>query len=88
MRLFAIASVLCFLVFAKSAVAQEKITLKTKLTVESYQSVLAALQRLPVETYWKEIEWRPNFTDAIDEARSADKPILLWVMNGHPCGMT
>ena len=61
---------------------------KTKLTEKTYPAILKALQELPVETHWKEIPWRPNLGEAIEEARKEDKPILLWIMNGHPCGMT
>ena len=56
--------------------------------LEKLETILEALRELPVETHWKEIPWRPNFGEAIEDARKEDKPILLWVMNGHPCGMT
>jgi hypothetical protein len=39
------------------------------------------------ESHWQKIPWRPNLGVTIDEARKEDKPILLWMMNGHPCGM-
>ena len=69
-------------------VSPQEISRKSKLTEKSYPAILKALQKLPVETYWKEIPWRPSLGEAVEEARIADKPILLWVMNGHPCGMT
>jgi len=88
MRPFVLVLIVFVLIPTPLALAQQKITRKTELTEKTYAAVLKSLQKLPVETYWKDIPWRPNFTEAIQDARNEDKPILLWVMNGHPCGMT
>ncbi|MCH7727822.1 MAG: hypothetical protein IH991_15280 [Planctomycetes bacterium] len=88
MRPLVLVSLLFLLISTSPALAQQEISLKTALTEKTYPAILKALRKLPVETYWKEIPWRPNFGEAIVDARAADKPILLWVMNGHPCGMT
>ena len=88
MRMYVIFSSLFFLISTPPALAQQEITRKTALTEKTYPAILKALQKLPVETHWKEIPWRPSFTEAIEVARREDKPILLWIMNGHPCGMT
>jgi hypothetical protein len=40
------------------------------------------------ECRWQEIPWRNTFWDAVQEANRAEKPILLWGMNGHPLGCT
>lgn len=40
------------------------------------------------ETAWRGIGWRASFWDAVQEANAADKPVLLWAMNGHPLGCT
>ena len=88
MRPYVLLSILFISVASLPAPAHEKITRKTVLTETTYPAILKALQNLPVKTYWKEIPWRPNFGEAIKDARKEDKPILLWAMNGHPCGMT
>ena len=88
MRRYVPISILFILIPLPAALAQQEITRHTELTEKSYPAILKVLQQLPVETHWKEIPWRPNFTEAIEDARKEDKPILLWVMNGHPCGMT
>ncbi len=88
MRRYALISILFFLIAAPPALAKRKITRKTTLTKKTYPAILKTLQKPPVETHWNEIPWRPNFTEAIGDARKEDKPILLWIMNGHPCGMT
>ncbi|MBI5431250.1 MAG: hypothetical protein HZA52_00280 [Planctomycetes bacterium] len=40
------------------------------------------------ERAWSSIGWRANFWAAVEEANAAEKPILLWAMNGHPLGCT
>ncbi len=40
------------------------------------------------ELEWLEIPWRGMLGDAVHAAHAADKPILLWAMNGHPLGCT
>lgn len=40
------------------------------------------------ELAWLEIPWRDSFWEAVREAREAERPVLLWAMNGHPLGCT
>ena len=75
-------------ILACPAPAQEKITRSTRLTANSYSNIRDACLFHPPKELWSEIPWRPSLAEAIEEARKADKPILLWMMNGHPCGMT
>ncbi len=35
---------------------------------------------------WQQIPWLTTFADGILAADRADKPVLLWTMNGHPLG--
>ena len=37
----------------------------------------------PNELAYRRIPWRPSFWEAVVEAQGKDRPILLWVMNGH-----
>lgn len=46
------------------------------------------LQPSAQDQRWQEISWHPVFWEGVQHARSQDKPILLWVMNGHPLGCT
>jgi hypothetical protein len=46
------------------------------------------LRPSPHETKWRAIPWRIHLAAALLEARQAEKPVLLWVMNGHPAGHT
>jgi hypothetical protein len=40
------------------------------------------------ELTWRTIGWRRTLGDGWLEAQEKDMPILLWAMNGHPCGCT
>ena len=59
-----------------------------ELNEKNCATIRQALTSPKDESGWREIPWRPNLGEAIIEARKENKPILLWIMNGHPCGMT
>jgi hypothetical protein len=40
------------------------------------------------ELGWRKIRWHRNLDEAVAEARVLGRPVLLWSMNGHPCGET
>ena len=40
------------------------------------------------ELAWAQIPWRITFYDGLIESDRQQKPLLLWVMNGHPLGCT
>tara|TARA_Y100000588_G_scaffold322509_2_gene354644 strand:+ start:93672 stop:93827 length:156 start_codon:yes stop_codon:yes gene_type:complete len=40
------------------------------------------------ELAWNIIPWRSSFFEGINHAKTEEKPLLLWVMNGHPLGCT
>jgi len=40
------------------------------------------------EAKWERLGWRPELGAAAAEAKALQRPILLWAMNGHPCGLT
>jgi len=37
---------------------------------------------------WREVPWHASYRDGIVAAADLDRPLLLWVMNGHPLGPT
>jgi len=37
---------------------------------------------------WRKIRWHRHLDEAAVEAKRLNRPILLWSMNGHPCGET
>ncbi len=66
----------------------EKAARTLELNEENYDKIRKALTRPKDESGWCKIPWRPNLGEALVEAQKKKKPILLWMMNGHPCGMT
>jgi hypothetical protein len=40
------------------------------------------------ERVWTEIPWRSTLWEAVRDAHAAERPVLLWAMNGHPQGST
>ena len=40
------------------------------------------------EMAWSEIPWETTFYNGLIESDKEQKPLLLWVMNGHPLGCT
>jgi hypothetical protein len=40
------------------------------------------------EEKWLSINWRLNLNRARIEAQQQNKPMFLWIMNGHPMGCT
>ncbi|MFT5050008.1 MAG: hypothetical protein ACI8QZ_001401 [Chlamydiales bacterium] len=42
----------------------------------------------PAESAWRDIPWIPSLAEGVQAARQADRPLLLWMMNGHPLGCT
>ena len=37
---------------------------------------------------WTRIPWLSSFSEGMIQANTQQKPVLLWVMNGHPLGCT
>jgi len=40
------------------------------------------------ELAFASIPWHPTFGEGMAAANAADKPMLMWAMNGHPLGCT
>lgn len=40
------------------------------------------------EQRWRAIPWRPSLASGLEAAAQARRPLLLWLMNGHPLGCT
>ena len=80
--------VLLFLgVVLASATAQERFGVP-KLEASNFQHWLDYIRPSTTEQRWTAIPWRAQVWTAVREARRADKPVLIWAMNGHPLGCT
>ncbi len=40
------------------------------------------------ERAWEQIAWQISYEDGLRASSAEQKPLLLWVMNGHPLGCT
>ena len=58
------------------------------LTKANYGAYKAEILPKPEELAWEQIPWLPSYGEGLRAASKARKPILLWVMNGHPLGCT
>ena len=59
-----------------------------ELKQETFDTWYSYILTKPSELTWRTIGWRGTLGEAWLEAQEKDRPILLWAMNGHPCGCT
>ena len=59
-----------------------------ELNEQNYQAWRNHILPQQSELNWQKIPWLTTFKDGILAASAAQKPLLLWTMNGHPCGET
>jgi hypothetical protein len=57
-------------------------------TDENFAHWRTFIRPTAAEVRWQEIQWRPTFWEGVVDAQKADKPILMWAMNGHPLACT
>jgi hypothetical protein len=58
------------------------------LTIERYPALRADIGPQESDAAWQRIDWMPSYREGLEAAAQEQKPILLWVMNGHPLGCT
>jgi hypothetical protein len=71
------------LVFTNGTMAASGLALKTDLDAK-IASVLPDKQ----EDAWLNIGWHTNLMQAREIAQKENRPLFLWIMNGHPLGCT
>lgn len=59
-----------------------------KLSDANYQKWIKHVQPTKEDLKWRNIRWHKSLSVAAAEAKKLNRPILLWTMNGHPCGET
>lgn len=70
------------------AQAPAKDSERLRLDDDNFAAWTRHLQTSKEENRWQTVGWRPTLAAAVSEAARADKPVLLWTMNGHPLGCT
>ncbi len=56
--------------------------------MQALDAQIAAVVPTESEDRWLTIGWRHNLLRARAEAQELDRPMFLWIMNGHPMGCT
>lgn len=59
-----------------------------ELTDDNLEKWLTFLQPSDDELGWRKMRWHHSLSEAAAEAKLLGRPVLLWAMNGHPCGET
>ena len=59
-----------------------------RLTDDNVAAWRAYIRVDDAEQAWTRIPWLSSLGDGIAKANADGKPLLLWVMNGHPLGCT
>ena len=59
-----------------------------KLTHDNYRRWLGFIRPAEKDLKWRKVRWHKTLSAAAAESRELERPILLWTMNGHPCGET
>ena len=80
---------LACLVVASLAFAQNKAGHRTpSLDDQSFATWRDRIQIKDSELVWAQLPWLTTYHEGLEKAAVEGKPLLLWVMNGHPLGCT
>ena len=66
----------------------ETVAQESALTDASFSKWQQRLRAKESELVWQDLPWLTSFHEGLKQAATEDKPLLLWVMNGHPLGCT
>ncbi len=58
------------------------------LSPEQFQALHAALTPRGDSEQWAQIPWQTDLAAARQKAAREQKPLLMWIMDGHPLGCT
>jgi len=77
-------AVVLFVALAASSTPGQETVLNASSVDAWREHVLPDADELAFAT----IPWHPTFGEGMAAAAAADKPMLMWAMNGHPLGCT
>ena len=58
------------------------------ITESNFDQWMQFIEPTARELEWQKVRWHYSLSEAAKEAKALNRPILLWSMNGHPCGET
>jgi hypothetical protein len=65
--------------------SQEANAQVTAATFTAWRDHIAPLD---AEVRWQKIDWHDSLSAGVRAANKQNRPMLLWLMNGHPLGCT
>jgi hypothetical protein len=72
-------------IFFSGCTSQEEAFSLTPQNIDMWKNYITPTQS---ELAWTRIPWLSSFGEGMIQADAQKKPVLLWVMNGHPLGCT
>ncbi len=80
---------LACLVVSSLAFAQNKVVHRAPgLDDQSFATWRDRIRIKDSELVWEQLPWLTSYHEGLEKAAAEGKPLLLWVMNGHPLGCT
>ena len=61
---------------------------ESELTDANFAAWRDRIKPRKVELRWEELDWLTSYHEGLHQAAAEKKPLILWVMNGHPFGCT
>lgn len=58
------------------------------LTDSDFSSLRDRIRVRESELSWEGLPWLTTYHDGLEKAAEEGRPLVLWVMNGHPLGCT
>lgn len=86
---FACTSVLAVPVSAQQQPAEQLLAQQQpaqQMDPATFAALRAEILPAAEELAWRAVPWQAELGPAVLAADRADKPVLLWAMNGHPLG--
>lgn len=62
----------------------EPLAIDPPLTEETFRAWWERIMPAPEDLAWKKIDWHGALGEGLREAHRLRKPLLVWVMDGHP----
>lgn len=86
MRTFLLALAISFLVLGHSFAESAFKYPLPNVDESNFNNWMEFIEPSQQEMAWNQLRWHDSLELAVAEAKRLNRPILLWVMNGHPCG--
>jgi len=81
-------SKLLSLVLLAAIARAEPVSASQELTRDNFPTWYKYIRPSEKEQAWRKVSWRNKLMTAVAEAEKLERPVLLWAMNGNPCGET